>query len=101
MAANWLLWITNAALAVIESLYSSCFLQIIATSILDPITASLWLQSGSEVRASTAWPGISATGQQDLPALATLWAYLTQKHRDNAGPELFNNPVLFEAARDG
>jgi len=33
-------------------------------------------------------------GQHDLPAIATVWAYLTQKHWDNAGPELFNNPVL-------
>jgi hypothetical protein len=52
-------------------------------------------------RASIALPGISTTGEQDLPALATLWAYLTQKHRDNAGPELLNNPAVIEAARDG
>ena len=41
-----------------------------------------------------ALPGISANSRHDLRALATLWAYLTQKHRDNAGPELCNNPVL-------
>jgi hypothetical protein len=40
--------------------------------------------------------------QQDLPAIATVRAHLTQKHWGNAGPEhCLTNPVVIEAARDG
>jgi hypothetical protein len=101
MAANWLREITNIASVMIESLYSSYFLQIVATPIPDSIEQSLWLQSGGESGRPSRYPELPRRANAILPTLATLWAYLTQKHRDNAGPELLNNPAVIEAARDG
>jgi hypothetical protein len=47
-------------------------------------------------------PPISTGPEQELPAIATVRAHLTQKHRGNAGPEhCLTNPVVIEAARDG
>jgi Domain of unknown function (DUF4169) len=89
-----LLAITNAERGVIESLYSSHFLQIVATLCVSLNSGRRRPQCGGQGPDFLALPRISANRRHDLRVLATLWAYLTQKHRDNAGPELCNNPVL-------
>ena len=86
MATKWLLVITNAAHDVIESLYPSHFLQIVAMQIISPIGGLQRQQCGGQGKTScAAWNFCERPTR--FAGLATVRAYFTQKHRGNAGPE--------------